>query len=231
MDESPEPQSKPRADPAFAALVFETLAFLLATCAYRLIYFGLRPPTDRATITSTMLLATLVEDVGTSMLVLFLLKRNLRELLVPAGRREWIREVAWGVALAGGIWVVDRWSPGLARFLGLRAGGPSWGPALRDRGVLATFLLATPISCLRQELQFRLYFQSRFARILGNKRDLGVFLASWLFAAVHGYSPAATLGVFFVGLLLGSAFAISGRLPRVVIAHIITNVLAALRLG
>lgn len=228
MDEPREPESRPPADPAYVSLVVETIAVLLVTCSYRLVYFGLGPSATRGSITTWGLVATLAEDAGIALLVLFLLKADLRKLLVPESRRAWLREISWGLALAVAMWFLNRWTFELARSLGFRSGPSTWAAALRDPAVRTTFLLTTPISCLRQELEFRLYFQSRFARILAGKKDLAVLLTSWIFAAVHGYSPAATCGVFSIGLLLGSAFAITGRLPRVVLAHLLYNVTNAL---
>ena len=218
----------PDARDGTVSLVVETLAVLLATVGYPLVYHGLARRSDTAHATSALLVATLVQDVGIVALILFLTRAAPRPWLLPVTRREWARELFWGLVLAGGLWTVYLASPHLARWLDLGYGASYWANSFRVPGVAVSFLWTAPISCLRQELLYRFYFQQRFTRILGGKEDLAILLVSWMFAAAHGFSPASTLAVFLVGALLGIVFRVSRRVPRLVIAHAIFNVVSCL---
>jgi membrane protease YdiL (CAAX protease family) len=52
-----------------------------------------------------------------------------------------------------------------------------------------------------------------------------VLLSACLFAAVHGYSLPGTLAVLSSGLILATSYQRNRRLPRLVIAHALLNLL------
>ena len=53
---------------------------------------------------------------------------------------------------------------------------------------------------------------------------LPVFVASGVFAAMHGYPLVSTIMILVFGLVLGTSFQANGKIPRLVVAHTLWNV-------
>ena len=51
-----------------------------------------------------------------------------------------------------------------------------------------------------------------------------MFIASGVFAAMHGYPLAGTLMILVFGLVMGTSYQANGKIPRLVIAHTLWNV-------
>jgi membrane protease YdiL (CAAX protease family) len=228
MSKTPSEGAPGPVDRAFLRIGIETIAVLLATCGYALVYYGFRSNSASAHATVEGLIEKAVQDLGVAGLILVLVGAKPRSWLLASSRQEWLREAWWGAILAGGMWTIGLVLPMVAHWLGLKSGPSYWATSFRYPGVAATFIATSPISCMRQELLFRFYFQPRFAKLLGGKEDLAILAVSWLFAAVHGYPQSATFEVFFTGMLLGLVFRFSRRVPRLVIGHTLYNVAACL---
>lgn len=178
--------------------------------------------------TMPILVATAVRDIGFALLAWVLLTQAAAfDWRLPRNGGEWGKELGWGVVL---FFVADRlaWLIGLlVEALELDLGAPTTD-ALGDPAVLALFCLLTPIVAVGEESLFRVYVQTRLTGILRGGRIIPVVLGSILFAAIHAYPIGAALIVWSLGLVLAISYQANGKVPRLVIAHTLWNLVAAL---
>lgn len=78
------------------------------------------------------------------------------------------------------------------------------------------------IAALDEEMFFRAYLWTRLVQIT-NRPWLAVVASSALFAVVHLYDLAGSLGVFAMGLIYGAAFMLWRKMWRLVIGHWVHN--------
>ena len=178
--------------------------------------------------TIPILAATAVRDIGFALLAWVLLARHEAfDWRLPRTGGEWGKELGWGIIL---FFVGNRigWLIGmLVEALNVDAGTPT-ADALSDPAALVIFCLLTPIVAIGEESLFRVYVQTRLTGILRGQRVLPVVLGSVLFAAIHGYPLGAALVVWSLGLVLAISYQANGKIPRLVIAHTLWNLVAAL---
>jgi membrane protease YdiL (CAAX protease family) len=202
--------------------------------AVTLIFFGGKilldwlGPTSKSTVTTHGIVASSLTDLGWILLVVCLLNRNGHfQWQLPGSKRAWLAEFGWGAVLL----VTNILAKTVVTLIGREmhvAGGPSmWVEALRHHNTWVAFQVITPLSALYQELVCRVYMQSRLTQILRGHSILVVLICSWLFAAIHGYAPLGTFGVFVAGLIYGASYQLNGKIPRLVIAHAAINMMAA----
>jgi membrane protease YdiL (CAAX protease family) len=111
--------------------------------------------------------------------------------------------------------------------LGAEVAGGSEG-AWPTTAAVAAFCLITPIIGLGEELLFRVYVQTRLTQVLRGQRVLPVFICAVLFALVHGYGAYHAFQVGAFGLVLGISYQANGKIPRLVIAHTLNNLVVGL---
>jgi membrane protease YdiL (CAAX protease family) len=205
--------------------LLELLAVFFLLCAPNLFFFltgGSRESSGDVTL--TYLVADMLMRVGWCALIPILLsKRDAFDWKLPKTGREWGKEFGWGLAL---ILAIIGCSAVIGLLVSLLNLGEStqWSETARDPTMIAAFLMFTPIIGLEEELLFRVYAQTRLTQVLRSKTVLPVFIASGVFAAMHGYSLAGTLMILVFGLVLGASYQANGKIPRLVFAHTIWNV-------
>jgi membrane protease YdiL (CAAX protease family) len=95
------------------------------------------------------------------------------------------------------------------------------------------FQVLAPLSATYEELVCRVYMESRLTQILRGRSEradlpaniLVVLICSGLFAAMHGYGPVGSIGVFVAGVVYGVSYQLNGKIPRLVIAHAANNMI------
>jgi membrane protease YdiL (CAAX protease family) len=178
--------------------------------------------------TVSILVATAVRDIGFALLAWALLSRHQAfDLKLPRTATEWGKELGWGIVLffAGNRigWLLSM----VVEALNLDSGTPTTD-AVSDPTTLVIFCLLTPLVAVGEESLFRVYVQTRLTGVLRGQRVLPVVLGSILFAAIHGYPLGAALVVWSLGLVLAISYQANGKIPRLVIAHTLWNLVAAL---
>lgn len=157
-----------------------------------------------------------------ALVALLLTRRDGFDWKLPRSAGEWGKEFGWGLllimAIVGCAYVVAY----MVGLLGIEETTQSSEPM--QQRTLITFLLFTPIIGLHEELLFRVYAQTRLTQVLKSKKVLPVFIASGIFAAMHGYSLIGTLVILIFGLVMGTSYQANGKIPRLVIAHTLWNV-------
>ncbi len=167
--------------------------------------------------------ATTLLSLGFVGLLVYLIWRD-RGSLASLGVTQvvWWREIAFAVVLVVAAPLLFVLANVLARWIDL----PSWSrdsttSALVHRGPFTAVALLIGVSA--EELQ-RAYVIIRLGD-LGARPAVGVFTSALIFTIAHVYSPAGSLPVFFFGLLFGSAFSATRRLPRLLLAHWVTDLI------
>lgn len=205
------------------AILAETLAVLLITCAYPIVAHSLRSSPPSSSITPGRFLSGSLEDIGWAILVCCLLAKDKTfQWNLPTTWQRWAAEIAWGAGLLLLAVGFERSFGSYARNIGFDSRATVWSQILEDPKMLIAFRSQGPISALYQELLFRVYLQSRLTTILWGRAILSVPLCAWLFAERHGYAPAGTAALFGFGLVFGIVYQISRKIPRLVIAHAIS---------
>jgi membrane protease YdiL (CAAX protease family) len=138
---------------------------------------------------------------------------------LPGTRPQWFAEGGWGVGLFFVCIGANELFEDLARTIGLRAAPTPWEQWLSDPDTLLAFRITGPLSALSEELLFRVYLQTRLTLIARGWSLVSVPITAWLFAWTHDYAPAETAELFGSALVLGIAYQVSRRVPRLVIAH------------
>jgi len=214
----PTPAARPKA--ASGAVILETLAVILVAFGGRIVLYGLGYESDGQAITARGLVAGAVSYVGWIFLVACLLANTETfDWKWPKSPADWLKELAWGALLLGASWPLELVVGSIAKESGLAGRPIPWTAALKNHETLLAFQAIAPLSALYQEVLCRVYVQTRLTQILRGRSFFVVIIASWLFAAMHGYGARQALAVFSFGALLGTSFQLNGRIPRIVFAH------------
>jgi membrane protease YdiL (CAAX protease family) len=205
--------------------LLELLAVFFLLLAPTIFYFltgGTRGSDSDMTVVS--LVPDMFMRVGWCTLVpLLLTRRGTFDWKLPRSGAEWGKELGWGLLLIIAIWGCAAVIGLVVNAFGLNETQELAQPA-PNRSALTALLLFTPVIGLDEELLFRVYMQTRMTQVLRSKRLLPVFLASALFASVHGYPLAGTLTILVFGLVLGFSYQANGKIPRLVVAHTLWNI-------
>jgi membrane protease YdiL (CAAX protease family) len=209
--------------------LLEFLAIFFTLFAAELL---LRATTDRVgegEYTIPELLAVGVRDIGFCLLAWVLLtRRETFDWRLPRTVPKWLQEFGWALLLILAIFGCNYILSLIIFPLDLESSPTRWANPLGNSATLAIFCLFTPIVGLSEELFFRVYVQTRLTLILRGRNILPVLLGTVLFAALHGYDLAGTLRVGIIGLVLSVSYQANRKIPRLVIAHTIWNLMAAL---
>jgi membrane protease YdiL (CAAX protease family) len=208
--------------------LLEFLGMFMVLFAGSMLLFAVGYELSDGTITVQWLVANALTDLGFCLLVPVLLTRGESfDWKLPWTGRGWAKEFGWGLLLLIVIYVGDALVAQAFSPLGLDY-STHWDNPLAKPATLVTFCILLPIVGLSEELLFRVYVQTRLTQIMRGRRTLPVLVGAVLFAAVHGYPLAGTLSVLVMGLVLGFSYQINGKIPRLVIAHTMNNLLVAL---
>lgn len=219
-------EEKARPQPLVPLNVFlETLGVTLAFFGGRILLDWLGRESE-STVTTHGIVAGSLTDLGWILLVICLLNRSDRfQWQLPGSKKAWLREFGWGALLL----VTNVLAKSIVRGIGLELHVPSnptvWGEALRNHSTWIAVQVLAPLSATYQELVCRVYMQSRLTEILRGHSILVVLICAWLFAAMHGYAPLQSIGVFIAGLIYGASYQLNGKIPRLVIAHAANNMI------
>ena len=206
----------------------ETLGVTLALFGGRIL-LGWLEPGSKSLVTTQELVASSLTYLGWSLVVICLLNRTAQfQWRLPGSKRAWRHEIEWGVLLFLIGVSVRALAYAIGREMNLRSGQTAWHQVMQNHNTWLAYQFIVPISAFYQELVYRVYLQSRLTQILRGRPVLVVLLCSWLFAAMHGYPPLQTLGIFVTGLLYGTSYQLNGKIPRLMIAHTVNNIVASL---
>jgi membrane protease YdiL (CAAX protease family) len=202
----------------------ELVAVLLATFVYHVLATSL----TGSNTTLTAQLVAISRYIGWSILLWILIRRDAR-VPQPVALREsrWLYELGFAVLIVGANWLVSCFAAVLAHDMRLAVGTPP--VSVEVVGLRPWFALGTAMffGATYEELLYRVYLQSKLESLLGDT-ILSIVISAMIFAANHGYPPAATLRVFAVGVLYGTIYYFSRRLPRLVLGHWMHNVLVTI---
>jgi membrane protease YdiL (CAAX protease family) len=205
--------------------LLELSAIFFLLLAPTLFYFltgGTRQSDSELTVVS--LVPDMLMRIGWCTLVPLLLARGGSfDWKLPRSGAEWGKEIGWGVLLILAIWGCALVIGLIVNTFGLNETQELAQPT-PNRSAMTALLLFTPVIGLDEELLFRVYLQTRLTQVMRSKRMLPVFLASALFASVHGYPLAGTLTILVFGLVLGFSYQANGKVPRLVVAHTLWNI-------
>jgi membrane protease YdiL (CAAX protease family) len=217
---------KPRPQPPVTVdVLLETLGVALALFG-GLILLDWLGPESKSTVTTHGLVARSLRDIGWILLVVCLLNRSGSfQWQLPESKKAWLTEFRWAAILLMTSMLAKTIVMGIGREMHLTSGPTAWSEALRHPSTWLAFQVITPLSATYQELVYRVYMQSRLTQILRGHSVLVVLICSWLFAAMHGYPPLPSIGVFVAGLIYGTSYQLNGKIPRLVIAHAANNII------
>src|SRR5262249_53730829 len=137
---------------------------------------------------------------------------------LPRSEMQWVGEILWGVVIyLVSLFVAHQFRRGAA-WIGLESHASPWRSVYENPRAALAFHLTDPISALYQEILFRVYAQTRLSRILGRWSACSVLIGAGLYAASHD-SAQARVAMFGVGLVFGTAYQVSRKVPRLVFAH------------
>ena len=207
-------------------ILVETLGVTLALFGARLLFDWLEPQ-SKFTVTAHGLVANSLTYCGWILLVISLLNHAARfQWRLPDSKTAWREEFEWAALLLLIGFAVKAIVLAMGRDLHLRSDPSVWHEALRNHNTWIAYQIVVPISAIYQELVYRVYMQFRLTQILRGRPVVVVLMGSWLFAAMHGYAPLQSLGVFVVGVVYGASYQLNGKIPRLVIAHTANNIFA-----
>jgi membrane protease YdiL (CAAX protease family) len=205
---------------------YELIAVLLLAFVDRfvilLVYYGWNRSRD-VTFDSVAYLTYLPYYIGLSMLLWTLVRRD-REIKQPLAlsKCNWWIEIAFALAIVFANMVIVRFVGAFAFQIGASAAKKAHETITHtaitgvDQWVVS--LVYWFCVALFEEFLYRVYLQSKFESLLRNT-PLAILLSAALFAISHGYPWPGTLRVFATGVLFGTIYSCSHRVPRLVLAH------------
>jgi membrane protease YdiL (CAAX protease family) len=203
--------------------LLELLGVFFVLCASNLFLY-LVGYESSGSVKPEFLVADMLTRIGWCLLVpLLLTRRDVFDWKLPKTGREWGKEFGWGLLLILAVVGCNLLIGLLVNALGLDE-PTKWSESTESHAFIASLLLFTPIIGVHEELLFRVYAQTRLTQVMRSKKVLPVFIASGVFAAMHGYPLAGTLMILAFGLVMGASFQANGKIPRLVIAHTLWNV-------
>ena len=209
--------------------LLELLAVLLTAFGANLFLFAANYEMSGSNVSVVTLVAGILANIGWCLLVPILLaRRQAFDWKLPRTGGGWAKEFGWGALLMLAIFGCTTVVGVLAGALGLEEAPTHWSSPLNDPSILATFCVLTPIVGLSEELLFRVYVQTRLTQIMRGNWIFPVIVGSCLFAAAHVYDLVGTLSVLTIGAVLGISYQANGKIPRLVVAHILNNLIVAL---
>ncbi len=195
---------------------------ITAVAAYAVVYpIVLHAFTERSTATWTAVdyAVSIPLQAARALLLWIIVKTNAdAPQPTPTAKKEWAREVMWGIVFA----IVLIVSGVLMRRIGTALNIPFWPAGGHAEKGAATWIvhgIELLPAVTYEELAFRAILLARLRVFTGGKMAGPVLLTAVLFAAMHGYSPLSTGIVFVHGVMYGALFARTNRLARVVIGH------------
>ena len=204
---------------AVSSELLEATAVVLIICGISILARTLSPSPDDV-FAQRIFASKALREVGWSILLCHLLNQGKSfRWNLPASGMEWVREILWGVGIFVVMMFVSARFRLWADWIGLESHSSPWDPVFDNPRFALAFNLWGPISVLYQELLFRVYAQTRLSRILGPWSACSVLISAGLYALSHAHSPAHAFVTFGGGLVLGTAYQVSKKVPRLVFAR------------
>ena len=205
----------------------ELVAVVLATCGYGIVASRLVDRNDFLDPSLTSFLTYLPRYLGWSILLWLFVRRD-NQVRQPALIKQcrWYVEIFYALLILLASWVLWFVVADLAWSMRLPFGKP---PVYVEITTAAAWAIVTAkwfIAAIYEETLFRVYFVSKFESLLGSSA-LAIIISAALFTAVHGYAPGPSLDLFFGGLMFGAIYKFSRRIPRLVLAHWMYNLVGA----
>jgi membrane protease YdiL (CAAX protease family) len=211
-------------------LLLETSAVVAFTLGPSLIGAVDGRELDVASFLATDFYSRAFEQLGWVLLIVFLLGRDAGfEWRLPESLRDWGKEIAAGLFLLAATWYFSSRIGDVAGALGAESHASFWAEVGKSPTLAFAARVTMPLSALAEEMLFRVYLQTRLSELLGGRPFVVILVSAGLFSAVHGYAPRAAWGVFATGAILGASYLMNRRIPRLVLAHVVTNILIPLR--
>jgi membrane protease YdiL (CAAX protease family) len=199
--------------------LLEATAVALIVCAFSIVARTL-PPSSDDVFAQRIFASKALREIGWSILLCHLLNQGKSfRWNLPASATEWVGEVLWGVGLFLAMMFVSMRLRQWAEWIGLESHPSPWDPVFDNPRFALSFSLLGPISVLYQELLFRVYAQTRLSTILGRWSACSVLISAGLYALSHAHSLAHAFVTFGSGLVLGIAYQVSKKVPRLVVAR------------
>jgi membrane protease YdiL (CAAX protease family) len=212
------------AHPAASPLdILETLGVVLVVIGYPIVSHALARRSEDSVIHVRDLVAAAFRDAGWVILVVCLLQRARPfDWKLPKTWKAWAIEGLWGVVLLGIAELVAFILEAVALQAGLIQEPTAWHRSMPDPGFRVAFRIFAPLAAFKEEMVFRVYLQTRMTQVFRGKAALVVPIVAALFAMYHGYAPVQTAGIFAFGIVFGISYQLNGRIPRLVIAHVLS---------
>lgn len=207
----------------------ELLGVFLAVCAADLFLSLMGYGVSGSSITVPLLVADMIMRIGWCILLpLLLTRRQAFDWKLPKSGSDWGKEFGWGFLLflaMVGLSIVIGY---IVTLLNIGGSPTHWEQPMKNHAIVATLLLFLPVVGLHEELLFRVYFQTRLTQVLRGSRVLPVVIGALLFAFMHGYPLDGTLMMIAIGGVLGTSYQANGKIPRLVVAHVLWDVAVTL---
>lgn len=212
------------------ALWLETGAVVGAAAGPDIVFALLGAEPDGGAYVAADFYVAALAKLGWVVLLVLLLQRDADfDWRLPGSLREWAKEIAAGLFLLAATWYFSRRIGVVAGALGAEAHPSFWTEVAKHPSVAFAARVTMPLYVLWEELLFRIYLQARLSELLGGRPFLVILLSAGLFAEAHGYAPRHAWAVFAFGAILGASYLMNRRIPRLVFAHVATNLLIGLR--
>ena len=168
--------------------------------------------------------------LGAAGLTWLLLRHDLQwRAPLPRGSRAWLWELVVGGVLCAVMWVLASRTSAFLAALGLPAGRwigeDVYRSAFQAPPTRIVYAVGTFCAAIYEETVFRVYLLRRLGQLFGGSKLWAVLVSAALFALGHNYAANRTLVLFLTGVVFGVAYLQSKRLPRLVVAHWLHNLL------
>jgi membrane protease YdiL (CAAX protease family) len=202
---------------------YELVAVVLATFVYHVLAQSLIGVNHNA----AAYFVAIPRYAGWSLLLWILIRRD-RSAVQPVSLREcrWLSELVFAVLIVAVNWLLSYAIAIFAHEVRLPQGNPPAYPEITGVWPWNAFCVALFFGAAYEELLYRVYIQSKLESLLGNSM-ISIVISAIIFAVNHGYPPASTLRVFAVGMMYGTIYCVTRKMPRLVLGHWMHNILVA----
>lgn len=204
----------------------EVIAVLLVTCYPYLLSQVLYDNAGKRTIDADYLLHFVPYYVGMAT-VLWILVR--RDTLMPQpksiGKSNWIVEAVYAFLILLANWCLGILVLRFTTNWDIPKNAQANELVFASDAVRAAYAATLFFSALYEEVLFRVYLQAKLQSLMGGRVVVPIIASAVVFAECHGYSLRGTLRIFATGICYGIAYQYGRRVPRIVAAHWMHNLL------
>jgi membrane protease YdiL (CAAX protease family) len=165
--------------------------------------------------------------MGLATILWLLIRRDKSSMQpVPIRSTNWLKEILMAVAIMLAEWCLQIAVGYVMHNIGVQRGTPLPKTSYSSALIKIAFYFSLFFLALYEEILFRVYLQSKLQSLLGGRPGLSIVISAALFSAVHRYSLPGSIAVFVTGAFYGVLYQTSRKVPRLVLAHWIHNLLA-----